>query len=931
MTGIDIILNGRRLSIDTEPDRNLLDLLREAGCHSVKFSDEKGQGGADLILLDGHPVSAVTVAARDADGRSIETLEGLREKPEMRRLMDIFLSEGAVQCGYCTPAMLLSLEGLRRRRPEPVAEEIAAAMAPVLCRCTGYVKTLRAARVFFGLDEPRAPRSSEEHRVLGHDTLRVDGKALVEGRPVFTEDRRFENLAHMKILASPHPHARIVEIDDAKARALPGVIDLITWKDVPRRVYTTAGQGYPEPSPYDTYMLDEKVRHVGDRVALVVAESAEIAERACGLIEVEYEELPFVIDEREAAQAEILLYDGPRPEDPRADELFWPADPRRNLAAVTDLEIGDFEAGLSASETVIEREYRSHQVQPSSIEPHVVTTWLDANGRLNIESATQVPYHLRRVVARLLDLPVSQLRARKPRIGGGFGGKQEILGEELCALATQRTGRAVRLRFSREEELVSARGRHPQRVRFRGGFDGAKKLSALEMDILENTGANGAHALTVMSVSAQKGLSLYPAPNMLHRGRAVYSNMVPGGAYRGYGAPQAFWALECFMDEAAAELGVDPIALRLDNVLRLGQPMEVLEKMGEGREGFATRLMSGAVEEIVRRGRGAIGWDEFQASAPGERMQRGLGMALVMQGSGIPGIDMGSAFLKMNEDGSFNLSVGATDLGTGSDTVLAQIAAEVLDVPAEKILVRSSDTDLTPFDTGAYASSTTYITGGAVRKAAEELKGKILAWGAEHLGCDPSDAVIEGGEVRGSGGSIDYAGIGTKSLYTERQEQLMASATHLSYDSPPPFAAQFADIEVDTETGEIRVRKFVTAVDCGTVLNPPMAEGQVEGAVLQGIGFALREEMAYDEDGRPLARDFESHGIYRADEAPEQEVIFVEDADPTGPFGAKAIAEICINGPAPAIGNALAKACGIRLRETPLKPEKVLVALKERA
>jgi len=931
MKGIDITLNGKRRSIETDPRRNLLEILREAGCRSVKFSDEHGQGGADLVLLDGHPVNAVTLEARDADGRSIETLEGLRDRPEMRRLMDIFLSEGAVQCGYCTPAMLLAVEGLRRRNPRPGAEEVAEAMAPVLCRCTGYVKTLRAARVFFGLEAPREPAAGI-YRVLGRDTERVDGRALVEGRPVFTEDRLIEGLAHMKMLLSPLPHARIASIDVARAREMPGVLDVITWKDVPRRVYTTAGQGFPEPSPYDTLILDERVRHVGDRVALVVAETPELAARARDLIEVEYEAQPFFLDEREAMEPGApLLHGGPRPADPLADELFWPADPSRNLAAETELDMGDFEGALADCPTVIEREYRSHQVQPLSIEPHVATSWLDADGRLNIESATQVPYHVRRVVARLLDLPVSRVRARKPRIGGGFGGKQEILGEELVALATMRTGRPVRLRFSREEELIAARSRHPQRIRLRAGFDAKRRIRALEMDILENTGANGAHALTVMSVSAQKGMSLYPTPNLRHRGRAVYSNIVPAGAYRGYGAPQAFWALESFMDEAARELGADPIELRLANAVRVGDPLDVVERMGEGREGFATRLMSGAVEEILRRGREAIGWDAFDPSAPGERVRRGLGMALVMQGSGIPGIDMASAFIKMNEDGGFNLQVGATDLGTGSDTVLAQIAAEVLGVGVEKIVVRSSDTDLTPFDPGAYASSTTYVSGGAVKKAAEALRGRILDWSARFLGCEVGALKHEGERVLGPGGrALSFSEIGTKSLYTEHQEQLMASASHMSYDSPPPFAAQFADIEVDTETGEIRVRRFVTAIDIGTVLNPPMAEGQVEGAVLQGIGFALREEMAYDASGSPLARDFESHGIFRADEAPPQQVIFVEDPEPTGPFGAKAVAEICINGPAPAIANALERACGLRMRESPLSPAKVLAALNAR-
>ena len=933
-------LNGRELTLRVDPSATLLDLLREQGCASVKFSDERGEGGADTVLLEGEPAAAATLLAVRDDGLAVETLEGLRDDPWLTKLGEIFLAEGAVQCGYCTPAFLLQLEALRRRDSAPDEEAIARALTPVYCRCTGMVKPLRAARVAFGLVEPRdegAAREGEVEplRLLGRDATRVDGRSLVRGEPVFAGDMAPGDALVVKTLGSPHPHARIRDIDTAAALALPGVVDVITWRDIPRRAYTSAGQGFPEPSPYDCYLLDEKVRHVGDRVALVVAESVTAAEAALTAIVVDYEPLPHFVDEREATAPDApVIHDEPRPDDPQADILFWPEEPARNIAARTSLDMGDAEAAMEAAEHVIRREYRSHQAQQSSLEPHVCFSRLDADGRLEIHTSTQVPFHVRRVVARLLDLPVSRVRVIKTRVGGGFGGKQEILGEELVALATLRTGRPARLEFTRAEELRAARSRHPATIRYRAGFDEGRKLTALDMEILLNTGANGSHALTVMSVAANKGLSLYPAPNVRHRGEAVYSNRPPAGAFRGYGSPQAFWALESFMDECAAELGVDPIALRLANVVRVGDSLDVAALMGEGRDGFDSLLHSGAAEACVSAGMKAIGWSEGpRGAAPegapaGSPLRRGLGMALVMQGSGIPGIDMAGAFLKMNEDGGFNLLVGAADIGTGSDTVLAQIAAEVLGVELAAVIVSSGDTDHTPFDTGAYASSTTYITGGAVKRAAETLLGRILDYAADLLELPADTLRAEGPEiVAADGRRLSFAEIGRRSLYTDHQRQLMASASHISTDSPPPFAAQFAEIVVNTRTGEIRVPRFVTAVDAGRILNPAMAEGQVEGAVAQGLGFALVERMAYHADGRPRATSFREHGYLLPADLPRQEVIFVEDLEPTGPFGAKAVAEICINGPAPAVANALFDACGVRLRETPLTPDRVLHAL----
>ena len=931
---LTLLLNGRERGFAAEPGETLLRLLRRSGCLSVKFSDEWGEGGSDTVLLDGEPVSASVTLAHAVAGRAVETLEGLRGDPELARLAEIFDAEGAVQCGYCTPAMLLVLSALRRRNPSPSEGQIRRALEGVLCRCTGYVKPLRAALIAAGLEERRAEVAGDM-RVVGRDTRRLDGPGLLAGAAVFADDRISADTLHLKILKSPHPHAIIKAISSARALALDGVVDVATWEDVPDRVYSTAGQGFPEPSPYDARLLDRRVRFAGDKVAFVVAETAEIAAAACDLIDVEYEPLPFFLDPRFAQDAGApALHGGPRPDDRQADILFWPADPASNLAARTDLTLGDPQAGFAASSSIVEHEYVCHQVQNCSIEPHICQSRLDESGRLVIISSSQVQFHVRRIVARLLDLPVSRVRVHKPRVGGGFGGKQEILGEEFCAFMTLRTGRPVRLELTREEELNFARSRHPMRIRYRAGFDEAHRLLAMEMDILSNTGAYGTHALTVMSVCANKGMSLYPAPNVLHRGRAVYSNIVPPGAFRGYGSPQAFWALESFMNEAALELGVDPIELRLANVIQVGDEMKIAEKLGEGRESFPSRLLSGAAAECVARGREAIGWDSRPrgcappGAAAGSPLRRGIGMSLVMQGSGIPGIDMAAARLKMNEDGGFNLHVGAVDIGTGSDTVLAQIAAEVLCVPVSSIILSGNDTDTMPFDTGAYASSTTYVSGGAVKKAAERLRSDILNWSAEVLATDAARLSYgEGGVSCPDGRRLTLAEIGTRSLYTDSQRQLMASASHLSLDSPPPFAAQFAEIEVDTETGEIRLLHFVTAVDAGRVLNPLMAEGQVEGAVAQGIGYALLEEMRYGADGCILPRSFREHGFPGPSDLPPQTVIFAGQDEPTGPFGAKAIAEICINGPAPAIGNALADACGARVRELPLGPDRVLTAL----
>ena len=763
----------------------------------------------------------------------------------------------------------------------------------------------------------------EELKYVGRPVGKVDARKLANGRAAFTDDVEARGMLHARMLYSPHAHARIREIDTERAERLPGVRAVLTYKNVPRVVFTSAGENYPEPPPYDQVMFDRKVRFVGDRVAAVAAESPEVAAEALALIRVEYELLTPTFDPEEASRPGApVIHD-------QADAVGI-YDAGRNIAAHLDLVVGDPEQGFRDSDVVLEREYRTQFVQHCAIEPHITICFLDEDERLVIRTSTQVPFHVRRIVANELQLPVGRVRVVKPRVGGGFGGKQEVVTEDVCAALCLATRRPVRFEFTREEEFIAARARHPQIIRLKMGARRDGKLNAVEMRIIANAGAYGTHSLTVMGVTATKTLSLYNPTHVRFVGDAVYTNLPIAGAFRGYGAPQGFFAFESLLDELAAELGVDRIELRRRNFIRVGQVPPFAQIISEGRETMKRSIVTCGLEECVRRGMEEIGWDDSRPRPRDGKLKTGFGVACAMQSSGIARIDMGSAFMKMNEDGSFNLLVGVPDIGTGSDTIMAQIAAEVLDVAPEKIIVLSSDTDVTPFDSGAYASSTTFISGTAVLKAAKEVRGQILAVAADVFEGDAEQLTCRDGVVYdSSGGSLTYADICNRALYEKDQFQIMATASHFSTSSPPPFAAAFAEVEVDTETGVVRVKKVVSAVDCGLAVNPQTAEGQVEGAVAQAIGFALTEDMPHAPDGSMLWTDFRSYKILAANDMPEIVPILVTTKDPAGPFGAKSIAEIPISSPAAAIANAVSDATGVRIRELPLTPERVYRALRE--
>jgi putative selenate reductase molybdopterin-binding subunit len=786
---------------------------------------------------------------------------------------------------------------------------------------------------------------SKTWQTVGKPEIKVDAIKLVQGKPAFTADFEKRGLLHAKVLHSPHAHAMIKKIDTSKAKALEGVASVLTWHDVPRVVYSTAGQSDPIPGPLDTFSLDKKVRFVGDRVAFVAAETAEIAEKALTLIDVEYEILPMILDSDEAMKPNaVRIHDEPEYIN------FADSNPEKNLAAEIRIDIGDVEKGFSEADVIFEANYEVPKVQQAHIEPHVCVTYWDEDDRLVIRTSTQVPFHVRRMLAPVLGLPVKRIRVIKPRIGGGFGGKQEVLMEDIAAHLTIATKRPVIYEYTREEEFIAARSRHPMRVKMKTGVKKDGTITANSMYALSDTGAYGCHALTVTGNTGHKAMALYvgdgdyrKAPNIRFYADVVYTNTPPSGAFRGYGVPQGYWPLDRHMEKIARTMGFDPIDFRLKNAIHPGEYHPFSTAWNEGREPRPEIIHTVGLEQCVAQGRAAIGWDDkfgndewhangIRESGIGRRssIRKGIGVAMVMQGTAIPYLDMGGASVKMNDDGSFNLLVGATDLGTGSDTVLAQMAAEVLGVPVEDMICYSSDTDFTPFDKGAYASSTTYISGTAAVNAAKIVAERVRVRAAMMLKLDKhEDIKLENRQATAPDGrSVSMAEIALDSLHKNNQEQIMGVASYVSPVSPPPFAAQFAEVTVDVETGQVIVDRLVMAVDSGVIVNPLTASGQIEGGMTQALGYAVCEEMRYDEKGIAIECDFDRYHIFRADEMPELETIFVETFEPSHPFGVKAVAEIPMDGVAPAVGNAILDAVGINVDDNPVTPEKVWRAIK---
>ena len=998
MLDLELTINNDIYQVPVFPGDRLFHVLRRLGFTSVKFGDEHGLTGADAVLLDGKPVNSYLLLAAQAEGHQIETLEIMGEHPDqgwketrgLHILQQEFVKTGAIQCGYCTPAQLLAAKELLSREADPSEMQVRDALSGVLCRCTGYKKpveaVLRAAARMRGEEVPpiqepiqvppewmtspiddsippsitiqtdsatltaekvisklKVSTKPDGWQQVGKPKEKVDAVKLVQGKPAFTADFERRDMLYAKVLFSPHPHALIKSIDTSKALEIPGVVTVLTHKDLPRVAYSTAGQSDPIPGPLDCFSLDNKVRFVGDRVAFVAAESEEIAEKALNEIKVEYDLLDTVLDSRESMKPGApIIHD----EDDFVN--FADSDPSKNLAAEIRIDIGDVDKGFEEADQIFEAEYEVPKVQQAHIEPHAVVTYWDEDDRLVIRTSTQVPFHIRRMIAPVLGLPVKRIRVIKPRIGGGFGGKQEMLIEDVAAHLTIATGRPVQYVYTREEEFTSSRSRHPMRIRLKTGVKNDGTMTANEMYALSDTGANGAHALTVTGNTGHKSMALYvgdgpyrKSPNIRFYADIVYTNTPPSGAYRGYGVPQGYWPLERHMEKIANALDLDPLEFRLKNILQAGEIHPFSVAWSEGRDPVPEMIQTNAIAECVQKGKEAIGWDQkakdkIWKDVPGKpHLKRGLGAALVMQGTAIPYLDMGGASIKLNDDASFNLLVGATDLGTGSDTVLAQMAAEILGVSMEDIIVYSSDTDFTPFDKGAYASSTTYISGAAVvdaaNKVADRLRERavILLEDKYKISYKPDEIELSNKcAIAPDGHAVSLEEIALHSLHHAKQEQIMAVGSFMSPVSPPPFAAQFAEVTVDIETGEVVVDHLVMAIDAGVIVNPVTASGQVEGGMTQALGYAVSEEMVYDQNGRPRETDFRDYHIFEAHEMPLLETIFVETFEPSHPFGVKAVAEIPLDGVAPAVGNAVFNACEVNIDKNPITPEKIWRALQ---
>ena len=757
-------------------------------------------------------------------------------------------------------------------------------------------------------------------KAVGMGVRKKDAMALTGGKPVYVADIAPADCLVVKLLRSPHAHAMIEEIDVSRAQRLPGVACVLTYRDVPGTRFTLAGQTYPEFSPYDRLILDRHLRCVGDPVAIVAAETEKQALAAMRLIRVRYQVLPAVLDAQESLDNPVLVHPE---EDWHALVPDCGADNRRNLCATGEDADGDVEAELAACDVVIDQIYETKANQQCMMETFRAFTRCDAYGRLTVVSSTQIPFHVRRILATALEMKKSDVRVVKPRIGGGFGAKQTAICEIYPAIVTVKTGRSAMIVFTREESMTISSPRHAMRMHVRVGAMRDGTIRAIDLHTLSNTGAYGEHGPTTVGLSGHKSIPIYTHNVKAFRFHwdVVYTNTMSAGAYRGYGATQGLFAVESAVNELAHALRMDPAKLREANMVREGERMPAY---------YGEIAGSCAMDRCLARAKDMIGWDEkYPARTLPNGHVRAVGMALAMQGSGISSVDTGAVSIRLGDDGIYNMSIGATDMGTGCDTILAQIAAQSLDCDVDNVTVHGVDTDTSPYDSGSYASSTTYVTGMAVVRTCEVLRRKITGVGAKLLGVAPEDACFDGDCVRRADGegSVSLTEIAQAHM-TAGYEDLSACESNGSPISPPPFMAGCCEIDLDPLTGEVEVVDYVGVVDCGTVVNPNLARVQTEGGIMQGIGMALTENPEMDARGRTVSNSFLQYKIPARVDARSVRVAFESSYEQTGPFGAKSIGECVINTPAPAIADAVYNASGVRVRSLPITAEMILLGEK---
>lgn len=754
-------------------------------------------------------------------------------------------------------------------------------------------------------------------KYVNQPIMKSDAMALVTGKPVYLDDIAPADCLIVKVLRSPHANAVIENINTAIASKVPGIVGVYTYNDVSQKRFTMAGQTYPEPSPYDRLILDKHVRYVGDPVAIVAGETEQAVDRALKMIKVKYQVLEPLLDFRKAKDNANLVH----PEDTWRSLAPVGADNKRNLCASGCESEGDVDEVLRNCDVVVEGVYHTKACQQAMMEPFCTYCYMDAYGKLNVISSTQIVYHVRRIVAHALDIPQSKIRVTKPRIGGGFGAKQTVVAEVFPAFVTYKTGRPSKMVFTRTECQIASSPRHEMQVSVRVGATKEGKIEAIDVYTLSNTGAYGEHGPTTVGLSGHKSIPLYRGLKAFKFAYdVVYTNKMSAGAYRGYGATQGIFAVESAVNELAGKLGIDPIKLREMNMVREGDLMPAY---------YGETATSCTLNRCVEWCKQMIGWDEkYPARDMGNGKVRSVGIAMAMQGSGITNVDVGSASIKLNDEGNYTLSFSSADMGTGCDTILAQIAAETLMCSMDDIGVCAADTAATPYDSGSYASSTTYVTGKATEKAALGLIEKIRAFGAKMLKCSVSDTDFDGKAVQNTetGESVSLGDIAVASMCGNNDE-LVCTVTNSMPSSPPPFMAGAVEIELDKETGHVEILDYCAAVDCGTPINPNLARVQTEGGIVQGIGMALYEDVTYNDKGVVAENSLMQYKIPTRMDMGRLHVVFESSYEKSGPYGAKSIGEIVINTPSPALAHAIYNATGVWFKELPITSEKIAMAL----
>ncbi len=755
-------------------------------------------------------------------------------------------------------------------------------------------------------------------KIVNKGIRKKDSMALVTGKPVYTDDIAPRDCLVVKLLRSPHAHALVKEIDISNAMKVPGIACILTYEDMPKSRFTMAGQTYPEPSPYDRLILDRRLRCVGDPVAIAAGDSEKSVDRALKLIKVSYEVLEPLLDFTKAMDNPIIVHPE---EDFKSLCADVGTDAKRNLCSSGRFVSGDVEDELKKCDVVIDEVYHTKANNQTMMETFRTWTHMDAYGRLNVISSTQIPFHVRRILSTALEIPKSRIRVVKPRIGGGFGAKQSVVSEVFPAIVTLKTGKAAKMVYTRKESFTNGSPRHEMQIHVRLGADKKGHIRAIYMHTLSNAGAYGEHGPTTIGLSGHKSMSLYNGANAYQfEYDVVYTNTFGAGAYRGYGATQGFFALESAVNQLADKLRMDPVKLREINMVREGDIVTTY---------FGEKIDSCALDRCLARAAEMIGWDKkYPCVELGNNKVRSVGMAMSMQGSGISGVDIAGAEIKLNDDGFYTLMIGATDMGTGCDTILSQIAAEALECDIDNISVQGVDTDQSPYDTGSYASSTTYVTGMAVLKTCEALRERILAEGARMLGDEKENVEFDGKRVFTLNKEKE---ISLKELanntYVGGNSLISASESHYSPVSPPPFMVGMVEIELDRETGQIDIIDYVGVVDCGTPINPNLARVQTEGGVVQGIGMALYEDIIFDDKGKLLTDSFMQYKIPSRLDVGNVRIAFESSYEPSGPYGAKSIGEVVINTPSPAIAHAVHNATGLYFRTLPITGENVVLGL----